>query len=173
VDVRIVSATHRDLLQGVRDGTFREDLFYRLAVVPISLPPMRDRREDVPLLTAHLLEVVTRGLRLAPRSISPEAVAALQAYDFPGNVRELRNLLERAAILARGPRIEVRDLPPLAPSVASPEGGGDLRSQLDQLERTLVARALADAGGVQAEAARRLGVSRSHLSYRLKRLGLD
>ncbi len=173
VDVRIVSATHRDLLQGVRDGTFREDLYYRLAVVPISLPPLRDRREDVPLLTAHLLDAVTRDLRLAHRSISPEAVTTLQAYDFPGNVRELRNLLERAAILARGPCIEIRDLPPLAPSAASPEGDGGLRAQLDQLERTLIARALADAGGVQAEAARRLGISRSHLSYRLKRLGLD
>ena len=173
VDVRIVSATHRDLLQGVRDGTFREDLYYRLAVVPISLPPLRDRRGDVPALTAHLLEAVTRDLRLAPRSISPEAVAALQAYDFPGNVRELRNLLERAAILARGPRIEVRDLPPLAPPAAPPESEGGLRAQLDHVERRLLARALADAGGVQAEAARRLGVSRSHLSYRLKRLGLD
>ncbi len=157
----------------MRDGTFREDLYYRLAVVPISLPPLRDRREDVPLLTAHLLEAVTRDLRLAHRSISPEAVTTLQAYDFPGNVRELRNLLERAAILARGPCIEIRDLPPLAPSAASPEGDGGLRAQLDQLERTLIARALADAGGVQAEAARRLGISRSHLSYRLKRLGLD
>jgi DNA-binding NtrC family response regulator len=173
VDVRIVAATHRDLLQGVHDGTFREDLYYRLAVVPISLPPLRDLRDDIPLLIAHLLEAVTRDLRLPPRTISAEAVAALQAYDFPGNVRELRNLLERAAILARGPRIDVRDLPPLAPSAAVPGADGDLRTELENLERTLVARALADAGGVQAEAARRLGLSRSHLAYRLKRLGLD
>jgi len=173
VDVRIVAATYRDLLQGVHDGTFREDLYYRLAVIPISLPPLRDLREDIPLLIAHLLEAVTRDLRLPPRSISPEAVATLQAYDFPGNVRELRNLLERAAILARGPRIEVRDLPPLTPSAAVSGPDGDLRAQLEHLERTLVARALADTGGVQAEAARRLGLSRSHLAYRLKRLGLD
>jgi DNA-binding NtrC family response regulator len=173
VDVRIVAATHRDLLQGMRDGTFRDDLYYRLAVVPISLPPLRDRREDIPFLIAHLLEAVTRDLRLPARSITPEAVVALQAYDFPGNVRELRNLLERAAILARGSRIDVRDLPPLAPSVAASEADGGLRAQLEHLERTLVARALADAGGVQAEAARRLGLSRSHLAYRLRRLGLD
>ena len=173
VDVRIVAATHRDLLQAVRDGAFREDLYYRLAVVPISLPPLRDRREDIPFLIAHLLEAVTRDLRLPARSITPEAVVALQAYDFPGNVRELRNLLERAAILARGSRIDVRDLPPLAPSVAASEADGGLRAQLEHLERTLVARALADAGGVQAEAARRLGLSRSHLAYRLRRLGLD
>ncbi len=173
VDVRIVAATHRDLLQGVRDGTFREDLYYRLAVVPISLPPLRDLRDDIPLLIAHLLESVTRDLRLPPRTISAEAVAALQAYDFPGNVRELRNLLERAAILARGPCIDVRDLPPLAPPASVSGADGDLRAELESLERSLVARALADAGGVQAEAARRLGLSRSHLAYRLKRLGLD
>ncbi len=183
VDVRIVAATNRDLESQVRHGAFREDLYYRLAVFPITVPPLRDRREDVPALVDHLLARIARDLKVPPRPLAPAAMAKLLAYDFPGNVRELRNLVERASILARGERIEASDLP----LADAPEPGGaqapapadqlstetDLRTTLETVERSLITRALEAADGVQAEAARRLGVSRSALAYRIKRLGLD
>ncbi len=186
VDVRIVVATNRDLEAEVRGGGFREDLYYRLAVFPLQVPPLRERREDVPALVQHLLERVARDLNVPPRPVAPEAMAKLLAYDFPGNVRELRNLLERASILARGERIEASDLPvPSGAEEAAAFSGVaeglaaafpprvDLRKTLDEVERALITRALEAAGGVQAEAARRLGVSRSALAYRLRRLDLE
>ena len=184
VDVRILVATHRDLLQRVRDGLFRQDLYYRLAVVPIAVPPLRERREDMPRLVEELLQEIAIELKAPVRPVSGAALAALAAYDFPGNVRELRNLLERAMILARGPTIGPSDLPALtAQSLAYPTGANgaltawlaalperlDLRATLGDVEQELVRRALSAADGVQAEAARRLGLSRSDLSYRLKR----
>ncbi len=191
VDVRILAATNRNLERLVRDGAFREDLYYRLAVVPVPVPPLRARREDIPLLAEHFLALVARDLKIPPRALSPSALATLAAYDFPGNVRELRNLIERATILARGPRIEGRDLPlqggrPAAAGEPGPAGGAgldavasslpeslDLRATLEELEAMLVRRALEASGGVQAEAARRLGISRSHLAYKLKSLAKD
>ena len=186
VDVRIIAATNRDLEQRVRDGLFREDLYYRLAVVPIAVPPLRSRRSDLGSLVDHFLALVARDLKAAPRAVSPEAKAKLLAYDFPGNIRELRNLIERAAILAVGPRIEAEDVP-LPAAGAAPAGSGpgqatagverlvaglpdllDLPSTMETVEAALIRRALTAAGGVQAEAARRLGVSRSHLAYKLK-----
>jgi DNA-binding NtrC family response regulator len=186
VDVRIVAATNRDLEQRVRDGLFREDLYYRLAVVPIAVPPLRARRDDIPRLAQHFLVVVARDLKIAPRSLSPSAVEKLAAYDFPGNVRELRNLIERATILAHGSRIEVDDVPLRAADPSRDRAGReergmglealvesfpeslDLRATLERLEEALIRRALDAAGGVQAEAARKLGISRSHLAYKLK-----
>ena len=187
VDVRIIAATNRDLEQRVRDGLFREDLYYRLAVVPIAVPPLRSRRGDIARLVEHFLALVAGDLKVAPRSVSPAAMAKLVAYDFPGNIRELRNLIERAAILAAGPRIEPEDVPLAAVGAPpAPAGGGgagierlvaglpdplELPAVLAAVEDALVRRALAAAGGVQAEAARRLGVSRSHLAYKLKTKG--
>ena len=186
VDVRIVAATNRDLEQRVRDGLFREDLYYRLAVVPIAVPPLRARREDIPRLAHHFLAVVARDLKIAPRSLSPSAVEKLAAYDFPGNVRELRNLIERATILAHGSLVEVDDVPLRAADPSRDPAGReerrtglealveslpdslDLRATLERLEEALIRRALDVAGRVQAEAARRLGISRSHLAYKLK-----
>jgi len=188
VDVRIIAATNRDLERRVRDGLFREDLYYRLAVVPIAVPPLRSRRSDIARLVDHFLALVARDLKVPPRAVSAAAMAKLLAYDFPGNIRELRNLIERAAILAAGSRIEAEDVP-LAAASASPgagpgrEGNGveqlvaglpdplDLPAVMDAVEDALIQRALAVAGGVQAEAARRLGVSRSHLAYKLKARG--
>ena len=185
VDVRIIAATNRDLQQRVRDGLFREDLYYRLAVVPIAVPPLRSRRGDIAGLVEHFLALVAGDLKVAPRSVSPAAMAKLVAYDFPGNIRELRNLIERAAILAAGPRIEPEDVP-LAAAGSPPAGGDgagierlvaelpdplDLPAVIGAVEDALIRRALAAAGGVQAEAARRLGVSRSHLAYKLKTKG--
>jgi DNA-binding NtrC family response regulator len=188
VDVRIVVATHRDLEQRVRDGEFRQDLYYRLAVVPIHVPPLRERPEDVPPLVELFLRQVATELKVPPRTMAPEALARLARYQLPGNARELRNLVERATILARGPEIGVEDLPALdaGPMDATgPEAGDpvdrliadlgervDLRELLERVERRLVERVLAEAGGVQAEAARRLGISRSDMSYKMRRLGL-
>ncbi len=186
VDVRIVAATNRDLERRMREGLFREDLYYRLNVVPISVPPLRARREDLPLLVQHFLAAAGRDLKVPPRTILPSAMRKLEAYSFPGNVRELRNLVERATILARGTEIDAPDLP-LQPVDSGAAGGAatewgdalqtiaaklpghlDLQATMERLEEALVRRALDAAGGVQAEAARMLGISRSHLGYKLK-----
>jgi len=181
VDVRIVAATNRDLNAMVAAGTFREDLYYRLAVFPIAVPPLRERREDVPLLASHFLALAGRELNTPARSLSAGAMARLSAYAYPGNVRELRNLIERATILARGAVIEAEDLPlgPAPEPEAAPEAlfrglpdSVELGPTLHLIERRLVQRALASAHGVQAEAARRLGISRSLLAYKLKALGI-
>ncbi len=184
VDVRILAATNRDLEAEVRRGAFREDLYYRLAVFPIEVPPLRQRRDDIPALVDHLLARIARDLKMPPRPLAPAAMAKLLAYDFPGNVRELRNLVERASILASGDRVEAADLPlPDADDAAATRLGDgvaaavpaatELRTTLEAVERGLITRALAAADGVQAEAARQLGLSRSALAYRLKRLGLN
>ncbi len=186
VDVRILVATHRDLLDRLKQGLFREDLYYRLAVVPIHVPPLRERRQDTPALAEHLLAQVAADLKMPPRKLAPAALEKLTRYSFPGNVRELRNLIERASILARQEVIGPADLPGLTSEdgAAAGEVAGldawlgslgerlDLRETLAEVERRLVARVLNEAGGVQAEAARRLGLSRSDLSYKLRRLGL-
>ncbi len=186
VDVRIVAATNRDLERRVREGLFREDLYYRLAVVPIEVPPLRTRKEDLPELVEHFLAGAARDLKLPKRPIVPSAIRKLESYDFPGNVRELRNLIERATILARGAHIEPQDLPLQAAESSPTEAGQggteaalrayvgrlpedvDLKATMDRLEEALVRRALEAAGGVQADAARKLGISRSHLGYKLK-----
>ena len=181
VDVRVIAATHRDLKAMVAEGDFREDLYYRLAVVPLEVPPLRSRRDDLPQLVEHLLATVAVELKVAPRRLSTEAFDCLRRYDFPGNVRELRNLLERATILCRGEEIAAADLglrgatsgrDPIDACLAGLGEEPDLRALLEEFERRVVSRALVAAGGVQAEAARRLGVSRSDLSYKLRRLGL-
>jgi two-component system response regulator HydG len=188
VDVRLLVATHRDLTERVRDGLFREDLYYRIAVVPLAVPPLRERREDLPLLVEHLLARVARALKVPAPRISAAALAALSTYDFPGNVRELRNVVERACILAPGPELKPEDFPvALGASgrggVPSSEGSATwlsslspslgLRETLDEVERGLVGRALESAGGVQAEAARRLGISRSDIAYKIRKHGLE
>ena len=185
VDVRLLVATHRDLGQRMREGSFREDLYYRLAVVPIHVPPLRERRQDLPALASHLVARVARDLKLPARPLSAAALARLSRYSFPGNVRELRNLIERAMILTRGKTLEAEDFRALE-AEAGPDAPGDgvrrwlaelpgrldLRETLRGAEQLLIARALEAAEGVQAEAARRLGLSRSDLSYRLRRIGL-
>ena len=184
VDVRIVAATHRDLQQRVREGLFREDLYYRLAVVPIEVPPLRERRDDIPLLVEYFLGRVARDLNTRARAIEPAALAKLVRYEFPGNVRELRNLIERACILATGDRIRADDfLLGTGDAAAEPEAARawleslperiDLRATLEEIERELILRALQSAEGVQAEAARQLGVSRSDLAYKMRKYSID
>jgi DNA-binding NtrC family response regulator len=181
VDVRVLAATHRDLRQRVRDGLFREDLFYRLAVVPIQLPPLRERREDIEELCRVFSLRIAREMKVPCKPLSRDVLKKLDSYNFPGNVRELGNLLERALILGQNPELQPEDFP--LPSVTSslktssnelrideltsqfPEQL-DLRETLARLERSLIARAIDLSGGVQAEAARRLCLSRSDFGYK-------
>jgi DNA-binding NtrC family response regulator len=180
VDVRVVVATHRDLEERVKQGLFRQDLYYRLAVVPIALAPLRRRREDIPGLCELFCRVVSKELKMPPRPISPAAIEKLKSYDFPGNIRELRNLIERALILSVGNEIGPEDFPLMQSSAGSSEAGDDrlrwinlmpeainLRELLEQVEKGLIVRALRSSSGVQAEAARRLQLSRSDISYKI------
>jgi two-component system response regulator HydG len=176
VDVRLLVATHRDLRAQVTAGAFREDLYFRLLVVPIHVPPLRERAGDLPGIVEHLLSRVCRELAVPQRTLSPAAMDRLKGYHFPGNVRELRNLLERACILAGGRRIEPDDLL-LAPSMGADDAQRWMRALpsrielpdvLARIERALIARAMESARGVQADAARLLGISRSDLHYKLR-----
>jgi transcriptional regulator with GAF, ATPase, and Fis domain len=184
VDVRIVCATNRDLATEVRERRFREDLYYRINVFPIEMPPLRDRREDISLLTEAFLPQIARRIGRKARGVDPDAMRALSDYDWPGNVRKLQNVLERATILARGPLITRAELPDLRisvpveipndASVAGSDGsdGTSLREQVDAFERTRIVEALQRTGGNQTEAARQLRMSRATLQYKLKSHGL-
>ena len=191
-DVRVVAATHRNLRSMAKEGDFREDLLYRLDVVEIHLPALRDRREDIPLIAEHYLAKLreTRGIQRF--ELTPETRQALMAHDWPGNVRELRNVLERAAVLADTPGvITPADLPtaiaavadsaaPLPPAVgeaASPwdfgSDGTDFYKEIEEFERRMIGRALQIAGGSKREAARLLQVNRTTLLEKLKRRGWE
>jgi DNA-binding NtrC family response regulator len=177
-DVRIVAATNRDLRKEVESGGFREDLYYRLHVIPIEMPPLRDRPEDIPLLADFFLARLCRERGHAPVALTPGAKSVLGSYAWPGNVRELENVMERALVLADGPSIDAADLPLLtkpSPSrlVTLPEGDPPLNDTLQSLERQLILRALARSGGVKAEAARRLGIKESALYYKLEKYGIS
>jgi transcriptional regulator with GAF, ATPase, and Fis domain len=175
VDVRIVAATNRRLEDAVADGDFREDLFFRLNVFPIRLPPLRERLEDLPALVAHLAE------RLRPRQapgFTPDALEALAGYGWPGNVRELANLVERLIILS-GPTVDAAAVRQVLRggggtlAAAGPALGRPLTEALDTYERSLIGAALAQAQGNIAEAARVLQTDRANLYRRMRRLGLD
>src|SRR5579862_5010391 len=185
VDVRVLVATHRDLEQRAKEGTFRQDLYYRLAVVPIALPPLRQRREDIPGLCELFSRDAARELKIPLRRMNSGAMEKLLNYDFPGNIRELRNLIERAMILSGGLEIGPDDLPlagaeaqkaapgnGTAPWIATMPAQIDIREFLEETEKSLILRALDAAGGVLAEAARRLKLSRSDLSYKLVKHGI-
>jgi transcriptional regulator with GAF, ATPase, and Fis domain len=163
VDVRVLAATHRDLESMVAKGTFRSDLYYRLKVCQVSLPPLRDRQQDVLLLADHF--VSQTGHRLSRR-----AGERLLQYSWPGNVRELRNILQVAVAMSDGP---VVDLPVLELPRQSSDRALGYHAQVDELRRTLVREALSASDGHRARAARRLGVSRQALSYLVKRFGLE
>ncbi len=174
VDVRIIAATNRDLEALVRTGEFREDLYYRLNVVSIELPPLRDRREDVPLLVDHFLRRFAAERKAPVTGLSREALDFLLKHPYPGNVRELENLIHRAVVLARGPIVTTADLPV---HVAEPAGeaGGETDTFVERVarfERQLIVDALARAGGVQTQAARLLGMSERHLRYKLRKYDL-
>ena len=180
VDVRILSATNRELEEDVRSGRFREDLYYRLNVIEVKLPALRERPEDIPPLLQHFIERFASEQRKAIREASSEVLAAFEGYAFPGNVRELENLVERAVTLTSGERIEIDSLPESVfrrgePEVCSriPEGGVDLESLLGDYERSLLREALERTGGVKKRAAALVGVSFRSFRYRLEKLGLE
>lgn len=180
VDVRVIAASNRDLREAVAGGSFRKDLYYRLQVVTITVPPLRDRREDIPLLARHFLEHFSREFKKRPPQLSPEAERLLAQYDWPGNVRELRNVIERAMILEDSGDLlpghlppEVGRLPasagPPVPAFQLPETG----VVLEDLEREFVRQALELTQGNQTRAARLLGLTRDELRYRVKKFGLN
>jgi len=179
VDVRVVAATNRDLEAQVAAGRFREDLYYRLDVVHIHVPPLRERREDIPLLIAHFLERSATRYGMPVPELPPEVGRVLLAHDWPGNVRELENVVERLLVMSAGGRLSVDDLParvlkaPALPLHAFPDGDMDLTALLDDMERTIVGRALERAGGNKAQAARSLALTREGLRYKLQKYGLD
>ena len=172
VDVRIVAATNRDLDGAVREGRFREDLYHRLNVVPIMLPPLRERREDVPTLARHFLQRFSKEVKKNLSEISHEALNKLSAYDWPGNVRELANVMERAVVLGQGPEIAPHDLPARIVAAQSElqSDGISYRDAMDAYRRQLVMRALAQTQGNRAAAARALGLHEKYFLRLLKSL---
>jgi two-component system response regulator PilR (NtrC family) len=182
---RIVAATNRELTEEVAAGRFREDLYYRLNVIQIRVPPLRERREDIPLFVAHFLVRFALEAGRGEMRLSPDAERRLCEYEYPGNVRELANVVERAVTLADRPEIRLEDLPPAlrtgagtgaavaAPAADLPEAGMDLQAHLDALERRLLEQALERSGGVKTEAARLLSLTFRSLRYRLAKFGID
>ena len=177
IDVRVIAATNTNLKDAVGRGTFRDDLYYRLNVVPIVVPPLRERAQDVPLLAEHFLRRDTRDFNKRIEGLSPEAVAALQAYRWPGNVRELENVIERCVVLAEGPVIQLNDLPldVLLPQQATRVRAAEalpLNEATDQFERQIVLRVLERVGWNLTEAGRILAIHRNSLRVKLARWGV-
>ncbi len=194
VNVRVISATNRDLMSMVNDGAFREDLYYRLHVVPLHLPPLRERRSDIPLLIDHFLKKLASRTRTMVKSFAKETIRVLECYEWPGNVRELENVVEQVLVFAEREQVGVEDLPAWlrekvdlgtcdinqrqgrgyghGPGLQLPLGGQALPVLLDQLEKDLIVQAFQKAGGVKAEIARLLGIKTSALYYKLEKYGL-
>jgi len=175
-DVRVISATNRDLEQRVKEGAFREDLFYRLNVVMIPIPPLRERKEDIPALIDHFLKRYADENGKEIQGLSSEAQDILLKYDYPGNVRELENIIERAVVIAREDVISVEDLP-FRESMREPiedrkAEEGLLRGSIEELEKKLIVDAMEKAGDHQSRAADLLGISERMLRYKLKKYGL-
>jgi transcriptional regulator with GAF, ATPase, and Fis domain len=175
VDVRVIAATNRDLRQMVADGRFQEDLYYRLNVIPIHMPPLRERREDVPVLVDHFIEKHAQRAGKRIDGMAPGVLDTLRAADWPGNVRELENTVERAVVLTPGPTIGPDVVRILAPTSSTPAGlpSLNLRQNLDWVERETVRRALDASGGVKKDAAEAMGISQRALSYYLAKHRVD
>jgi len=197
VDVRLVSATNRNLEKMIEEGGFREDLYYRLNVFPINLPPLRDRLEDLPQLASHFVAKFARNLGVKPAGVNPDALAKLREYQWPGNVRELENIIERAMILARGAELGPSHLDfgrsarstlvtstgpqavvetgraPVSLAPAPADDGRPLAERLLESERKEIVAAIEKSRGNIASASRMLGINRSTLYYRLRKHGLE
>ena len=178
IDVRVLAATNVDLREALEQGTFREDLYYRLNVMPISIPPLRERREDIPFLAEHFVEKLWKDVGSVASSISEEAIQKLMQYHWPGNVRELENVIERSLVLAPGPELTAADIrldsAPRAHRVSSnseygiPEG-----MTLDEYEQAIIRDALKHTNNNKSQAARMLGLTRNALRYRLTQMGIE
>ncbi len=181
-DVRLISATNANLENLVEQGLFREDLYYRLNVIPVPLPPLRERREDIPLLARHFLQKTCKDMHRELMSFTPAALDALEAYEWPGNVREMENAIERAVALSEEASIDRQDLPPKVSGAsrtdnvlalpAIPEEGIDMPEAIAQIEKTFIQRALQKTRGVKSQAAILLGINRTTLVEKIKRLDL-
>jgi two-component system response regulator PilR (NtrC family) len=181
-DIRIIAATNQDLTRLISEGRFREDLFYRISVIPISLPPLRERREDIPLIAEHFLVKYNEQMGKEIAGISHQAMVLLQRHEWPGNIRELENVMERAVALEPTPSILPDSLPasirgdvPRAPTASAdglPESGFDLDAHVKDIERGYLAEALRKAGGVQIKAAELLGMSFRSFRYYVKKYNL-
>ncbi|MGO4174855.1 sigma-54-dependent transcriptional regulator [Bosea sp. TAF32] len=176
VDVRLIAATHKDMREAVAAGSFREDLFYRLNVFPIQLPALRERPEDIPLLATHFLATLSETIGKRVAGFSPAALAAMAGHDWPGNIRELHNCVERALIVAKTSQIDVQDLP--RDLFEGPRRAGrdalprDLDAELERIERDFIVEALRRSEGVQVKAARMLGIAERSLWHRIKKLDI-
>jgi two-component system nitrogen regulation response regulator GlnG len=193
VDVRVIAATNQDLARGVEEGRFREDLFHRLNVMRIRIPPLRERQEDVPLLLEYYLRKAADEMTVPPKTLAPEVLERLVAFDWPGNVRQLVNICRRLTVVAPGREVRLSDLPPeFAPATPAGRGPGWpealarwsgqrldagetplLEAALPEFERTLIRAALARSGGHRQEAARLLGWGRNTLARKIRELGLE
>ncbi|HVP14627.1 MAG TPA: sigma-54 dependent transcriptional regulator [Terriglobales bacterium] len=172
VDVRIVAATNKDLGVALENGDFREDLYYRLNVLPLRVPPLRERRGDVPLLATHFLGIFCAAEGRPPKRLSDEACRLLDEYHWPGNVRELRNLMERAAILVDGEEVRAEDLAPWLEGPAPREEGSGLRGEIERREAEAIRKALEAAGWNVTQAAAGLGIDRTNLHRKMRKYGI-
>lgn len=185
LDVRVISATNTNLEELIKQGQFREDLYYRLNVIPIHLPPLRQRQEDIALLARHFLQKCCQELQQPLKSLTPGAMATLESYHWPGNVREMENVIERTVALTDGNLIQREDLPPhigggeasggdtYAWKAVVPDNGMDMPGAISRLERQLILQALKRSGGIKSRAAALLGINRTTLVEKIKRLGLQ
>jgi transcriptional regulator with PAS, ATPase and Fis domain len=176
IDVRIIAATNQDLRVALEQGTFREDLYYRLNVVPIDIPPLRERSADIPMLAEHFVEKLAEATGSRVESISEEAIERLLAYHWPGNVRELENVIERSLVLCSGTRLGAADIRLDTDPRARQRTADDFLPEgvtLDEYEQSIIREALRRAGGNKSQAARLLGLTRNALRYRLSQMGLD
>ncbi len=177
VDVRVIAATNKDLEKEVREGRFREDLFYRLNVVPVFLPPLRERKEDIPALAAHFFSLYREKNKKELREVSGKAMDLLLRYEWPGNIRELENCIERSVIMARGEIIAPADLPPQIQALSSQKEDSSIRLplglSLQEVEKTLILKTLEDTGGNRSRAAEILGINRRTLQNKLKEYGIQ
>ena len=176
IDVRVIAATNQDLRAALEQGTFREDLYYRLNVVPLNIPPLRERKQDIPFLANHFVRKLAPDAGCRVESISDAAMEKLIGYHWPGNVRELENVIERSLVMCMGTRLEAADIKlenaprqrPQSDSHFLPEG-----LSLDEYERDIIREALRRAAGNKSQAARLLGLTRNALRYRLTQMGME
>ncbi len=174
VDIRVISATNRDIAEAVRRGKFREDLYYRLNVVEIHMPSLRERKSDISLLARHFVEMFQKERGYDSLEISDDAMEKMMRYDWPGNVRELQNALERAVVMGRGKKIKPEDLPMLhsEPSLESMPVGLTLQEAVNEFKKKFIEANLKNTGGNQSRAAKIMGVQRTYLSRLVSRYGI-